>query len=424
MVKSQKDVRCCLKIIFYSIFLFTFISVCIESGLVHFTPYYLIKSEIFHKSQSARNIIFLQPETKVFTKPEIILPERIKILNVNKKFVNRFNHFQEKCDEFLNSSSSTPKIFEEGQNILKIANFFPTDRANFDPKHNLLYCFPPKSGTTNWNRLATSLYHEISIKDLIEKYDLDYVYNSLPTLQKLAKMQEDSNEKFSGKSLSDLIDSDNNDIKSAILLSRHPLTRLYSSWGHRFSDVNPSHRIVFRPQIMKIKQKYQEIDDYPQPKGIFVTFSSFLRFLISDEAHDRGQGGLGNVHWLRVIDLCKPCELKNVYNFIVSLETSEEDADIFLSTVESQADNKLNFSQLVGKFPNAYYQDDKSDDKERLNLPNSKGEVPQTKDVGARIDGIKKYYREHVDSDLVRKIYEKYFWDFELFGYNLDGFIV
>ena len=50
--------------------------------------------------------------------------------------------------------------------------------------------------------------------------------------------------------------------------------------------------------------------------------------------------------------------------------------------------------------------------------------VRPNSDAQKHFEEIQKYFREYVDSKLVRQIYENaYRWDFKLFGYTIDGFV-
>ena len=407
----------------------------LETGLLHYTPYYLIKSEIIgHK------IFYYSEKNKKDAETRSQKPKLIqKFLETDfSQLDQRQKLLKEKCQDYFkvnkkgirrkNDDSKKPKLqqIKDYKDIFQLAEYFPTDRIHFDQKFGNLYCFPPKSGTTNWNRLISSLNLNISISELLENYDHNYVYDSTPHLaqidnifkhQDISLRQNLYSEKEISYKTFKSQEGSTTKINNGILLTRHPFTRLYSSWGHRLSNINPSHRMVFRRQIMTMKNKYQRPSDYPAPNHVFVTFSSFLRFVCSDEAHSKNL--LGNIHWFTISDLCQPCELQNYYNNLVTTETSEVDAGLILKKMTVFEYNKtqkvVDFPKIIGPFPKAY--------SKNSNSKNSFGEVPQSENVNDRISGIQRYFRDHVDDELKMEVFRRYYWDFSLFGYTTEGFM-
>ena len=50
--------------------------------------------------------------------------------------------------------------------------------------------------------------------------------------------------------------------------------------------------------------------------------------------------------------------------------------------------------------------------------------VRPSSDAQKHFEDIQTYFRENIDSNLVRQIYDTaYHWDFKLFGYSIDGFV-
>ena len=64
-----------------------------------------------------------------------------------------------------------------------------------------------------------------------------------------------------------------------VILVRHPLTRLYSSWSNRFYKAHAKH---YPKKIKFIKENFENAEDSP-PEGMTVTFVSFLKFITSTE---------------------------------------------------------------------------------------------------------------------------------------------
>ena len=110
---------------------------------------------------------------------------------------------------------------------------------------------------------------------------------------------------------------------TGILLVRHPLTRLYSSWSNRFYKSKSHH---YGTQIKLIKSNFTEKSDPPPPESMAVTFQAFLRFVVSDLMWSRND--LKNGHWLPISELCNPCELR--YHIIINQEAANEQTRVFL----------------------------------------------------------------------------------------------
>ena len=77
------------------------------------------------------------------------------------------------------------------------------------------------------------------------------------------------------------------------------------------SNINPFHEKIFNKQIKRINKdprfrRNNLTDIEPEIPGMFVTFTSFLRFVSNKLAHSKFYK---NVHWMRIIDRCHPCEI-------------------------------------------------------------------------------------------------------------------
>ena len=92
-----------------------------------------------------------------------------------------------------------------------------------------------------------------------------------------------------------------------------------------------------------------------------------------------------NEHWEREFRLCHPCHVK--FDFVGKLEDATLEAPYML--------DRFRLSGNPGvKYMNSYSTES---DKERA----------------------KKYFAS-VPEELLRKLYEKYYWDFKIFGYKND----
>jgi len=291
------------------------------------------------------------------------------------------SYFRERADIRLATYKSNCKRYSEQTRLVSISNDTPISSINssnikFDLKHGIAYCFPPKvgakhNGITNWEKLSTSIRTNSTIEDIEKNSDAEK-YSSVMhgLLPSALEVKDNHSSKLS-------------DIKHGVILSRHPLTRFYSTWYHLFTKTGDLSNPTILKQVKIIKSKFYkpETDALPS-NNMLVGFNSFLRFISSKEAH----GEFGNPGWAKITDLCLPCELE-FYDYLVHVETSKKDGDRFLKD--------LGYS-WVGKLPEQFTEDN--------------------------IQEVQQFYREKVSFDVLQQVYGTYYWDFELFGYTLEGF--
>ena len=94
-------------------------------------------------------------------------------------------------------------------------------------------------------------------------------------------------------------------------------------------------------------------------------------------------------------------------------ETAQEDAKKVLEELGKSS----GFESRA--LPEAY----KKDKSGLVRAGNSKGDVEQTSDIEKRVLQIQEYFRSYVPRHVVMQIYKHYYWDFQLFGYTIDGFV-
>ncbi|CAH1778044.1 unnamed protein product [Owenia fusiformis] len=146
-----------------------------------------------------------------------------------------------------------------------------------------------------------------------------------------------------------------------IMTNHKPPTNTRNKWGRtmmaKYHNLNPK------------KIKYDDIN---------VTFTEFLQYIVENPKHNRGHL---EPHWMQYFESCKPCDVP--YNFIVKTESLTEDAGFF-------------FKQL-GFNKNPF------GDTERKN----------------RAERLEKSYKD-VPSWIMKRLITIYYWDFRLFGYDIE----
>lgn len=170
-------------------------------------------------------------------------------------------------------------------------------------------------------------------------------------------------------------------------------------------------RVFFTKQISYIKTHYyNKTFTEHQPPGVFIPLAAFLRFASSQTGHS---ARLFNIHWATVQEICHPCQLVENYDYVVMQETAQEDAKKVLEELGKSSGFKSS------ALPEAY----KKDKSGLVRAANSKGDVEQTSDILKRVSQIQEYFRSYVPRHVVMQIYKQYYWDFQLFGYTIDGFV-
>ena len=112
-------------------------------------------------------------------------------------------------------------------------------------------------------------------------------------------------------------------------------------------------------------------------------------------------------------------------------ETADEDSKEFIKYIyDSGLISKS--PEEIGEFPKAYGSR-KVENSTQVTICKTKDcgrnlnheqLVKQSGNVSDRISGIKNYYKKYVPVEVMKQVYEYYYWDFELFGYGIDEYYV
>ena len=187
-----------------------------------------------------------------------------------------------------------------------------------------------------------------------------------------------------------------------VLHKRHPFERLYSGWRDKF--FNQKEKRIFMKMygqdIMKFSAKN---DDHNGPGRPAVPFISFLKYI-----NNTNMNKINN-HFKPISFFCSPCELN--FNYISSMTTLNTDMLTVFDIVANSTGNvdEIKFLEKVEKL------------RDKNLLKNLK---PYAK-VGGGND-VKGIFCEidRVEPGLLKGIYDRYKWDFDLFGYSMDGYVL
>jgi len=231
----------------------------------------------------------------------------------------------------------------------------------FDSEHNLLFCRNAKVGTTTWLTnflLISSQHHHLYEQGFITDKQL---HTEVPQLFRLPDLDEDKMKKFFGESIS-------------FSIVRHPFERLVSAFQDKFVDQEDN-------------RNYVKFKEYMLAKFGEVTFTSFVHMIINrslDICKEMKSCNF-NKHWKPYISRCGYCDVS--YKVIAKAENFAED------------------QKLIGHLANVTF----------MNIESHKSNGGDTKRL------TKKYFSE-LDINTVKKLYEVYKVDFEMFGYSPDSY--
>lgn len=328
--------------------------------------------------------------------PKQTFSQRDGFLNSETQ-LHRKKILQQNCPAYLKANALESV---DSHDFKKVASVITKDvgtmriTARYFPRFRAMYCIQHKAGTTNFNRFLNEIKHNNT-----EKMGLNEVHYGIPFLLgwyramgnqaelhkicKKAKMGDDCNDESLFK-----------EIDHYLMVVRHPLTRLHSAWGNKMHTDRLHH---YKKHVAIIKEKFTDPNDGKVPENIEVSFQAFLRYVIHTN-------GTGDWHWDNVNKECHPCLYQP--NIVVHTETAQHDS--------YQYSKFLGYEHL-GKMQSGYSE----------TFGESSGSVVRpSSDAMKHFEDIQTYFRQNVDPELVKQIYETaYHWDFKLFGYTIDGFI-
>jgi len=268
---------------------------------------------------------------------------------------NRMKKYDEMCKH--NRSEEVPLSQFSDTTANSLSQIF------YDDNFKLVLCTVPKAGTTNWQRVLSTLKSNFTTRP--EAWKGQKIYKQANRLSKFLPDSDSVTQYELAKKVND------EDFLKVVSV-RHPLTRLLSAWRDKFQMVESS-KYWHKKYGNFIRSKYSRTDDVDDPDH-YVTWLSFLRYIANEPEQ------YFDYHWRSFWRFCKPCDIR--YDFIVKTESSESDArEIF---------RQLGIHQKI-QLPKRY--------KNSLTASDYFNDIPR---------------------DLLLAIYDKYRMDFELFGYDID----
>ena len=307
-------------------------------------------------------------------------------INLETVFEDRRKHLISTCKKFKNTrplalqksnAKNWPGLF---------LNYINADKKSENFK-NSLACFIPKAGSTSWKRVFNAIHSGTTIETegpiRNGEFYQDF-YLKLPRFDSVPKYRNQKIER---------IDYSTWDVK--FIAVRHPFTRLYSAWKDKFfhhpdSQIKGYNEILSGKEwvsyIVKMKKyeaKIKNSEFVHKPTNAKISFDSFLKSILENSS-------FRNMHWGSYYSECWPCDVP--YNYISKLENINEEADFIME--------KINAPARIGTFPKTNHHSTGKND----------------------VDKVAEVFRKY-DKEFVMSLYEKFRVDFELFGYDIDGFV-
>ena len=162
----------------------------------------------------------------------------------------------------------------------------------------------------------------------------------------------------------------------------HKINKTNDNWEKRFK--NYTKFMFVRDPIERLLSAYRDRrpEDFfkSNKKGTFEVFLEWLLKLSDNEL---------NPHVVSFTRMCNPCGIK--YDFIGLMDNYEEDMSVFLESIGA-----AKYVSVPDRNQTGF-------------MKNKSAEVLQA-------------YLQQLPKDLIKRIYEKYYWDYFLFGFSKPKF--
>lgn len=187
-----------------------------------------------------------------------------------------------------------------------------------------------------------------------------------------------------------------------IINARHPFERLFSGWHDKFQEGHQDNGIFKKNyQDVIMSQFYKAEDGYIL--NMHVPFISFLRYVVGTEFSKI------NYHFKPTAFYCSPCEID--FDYVSEVETMRYD----LIESFTRASSRSNIT--TGRDIRALKMLEKiKDNKDNLITLKPYKSSRSAKDVFRDIS--------RREPELIDQVYRKFWWDFEMFGYTIDDYVV
>ncbi|KDR09457.1 Carbohydrate sulfotransferase 11 [Zootermopsis nevadensis] len=238
--------------------------------------------------------------------------------------------------------------------------------------HHLVWCNVFKAASTSW------MYNF----NILAGYNPKFLRNSKLVPLNLARRR------YPRPSLHALQQALNDSV--AFLIVRHPLERLLSAYRDKiqFSLPHTLHQKLGNEIILKYRKNKQKVkgsrNKSTPKKPRWPTFSEFVQYLVNVQQ----KGDPFDMHWAPITHFCTPCQVD--FDIIMKFETLQEDQNYLI--------HQAGLQDII-----------------RPEWKNPAKGCTTTELVTS-------YYSQLTRAQILQ-LYHIYRYDFELFGYTLDGYL-
>ncbi|XP_038051884.1 carbohydrate sulfotransferase 11-like [Patiria miniata] len=235
-------------------------------------------------------------------------------------------------------------------------------------KHKILYCFVPKVGCSNWKRVLMVLSGLRKGTVGISSNEAHFK-NGMKRLSALTPAEQKIRLKTYTK----------------FMYARQPFLRILSAYKNKFADIKMYRKEPyfqgFAKRIMKTYRKGATARELQT--GENITWHEWMTYLTNPTE----RAGFDD-HWQEIYKMCSPCKVK--YDYFGKLETINDDARYMLTSLDLQ--DQVSFPAKANSHPT---------------------------------NSSKTYddYFSQVPKATLKRLWELYELDFELFGYSKPDFL-
>jgi len=157
---------------------------------------------------------------------------------INKGYMHdRAKILKEKCKDYVKATGITPTTSRDTMTVLKdYIGKYNLGAIRYDPRYSSLYCLQHKAGSTHFNIVLSQIKNSVNpdIRHGNSKYAIPHARFWLEAALKGETLQFAKDHEYVEDWTVDQLSRDFKPLQHSVLLLRHPLSRLHSSWGHRF----------------------------------------------------------------------------------------------------------------------------------------------------------------------------------------------
>lgn len=260
-----------------------------------------------------------------------------------------------------------------------------------------LFCIPPKTGTTNWQKLLIAgILEKVSDPKSVKYSDFANLYEVVPNIAILYKKIFNRMPNYKTNPLQkssrtwELIHNHllQRSDQINILNVRHPVERLYSAWRDKFRTEKPQNIQAWyiKFHLDKFPKQYENY----KPDSMSISWPDFVNYWLQNYQTETKF----DHHWHTTIWTCLPCSYD--FQYIVKTETADTDSELIIDLI----------------FPHL-----SAESKKLMKIPPKYG-LPTYDPENFPKSELSGYTTAYLPEDFKTKLREAFYWDLKMFGYE------